>query len=118
MIKPICEASFIRYSLAHMSVRSRVFFSKPADTARDRITIRLSYDEGNTWPVARLVYEGFSEYSSLAVLRDGTVGLLYTRGPGKPSSENEWYPPKDTEIVFARFNLKWLTRGADHLRGK
>ena len=118
LIEPICEASFIRYTFVHKGGRNRLLFSNPADTVRDRMTVRLSYDEGNTWPVARLVYEGFSEYSSLAVLSDGTIGLLYTRGPGQPSPENTWYPPNGAEVVFARFNLEWLTRGADHLRGK
>jgi sialidase-1 len=78
----------------------------------------LSYDEGKTWPVSRLVYENFSEYSSLTVLRDGTIGLLYTRGPGKPTAEHRAYPAYDTEIIFARFNLEWLSHGKDHLAMK
>ncbi len=109
LIEPVCEASFIRYTLAREAGRNRLLFSNPADVARrDRMTVRLSYDEGKTWPVARLVYQGFSAYSSLAVLRDRTIGLLYERGRGKPYAE----------IVFAHFNLEWLTHGADHLRAR
>ncbi len=109
LIEPVCQASFIRYTLAHEAGRNRLLFSNPADTARrDRMTIRLSYDEGKTWPVARLVYEGPSAYSSLAVLRDGTIGLLYERGTANPYEE----------IVFAHFNLEWLTHGADHVKAK
>jgi len=105
LIGPVCQASLIRYTSAREAGRNRLLFSNPADTARrDRMTVRLSYDEGETWPAARLVYKGLSAYSSLAVLRDGTIGLLYERGPANPYAE----------IVFAHFNLEWLTQGADH----
>jgi sialidase-1 len=115
LIEPICQATFIRYTLARTAGKNRLLFANPADTARDRMTVRLSYDEGKTWPVSRTVYEDFSEYSSLAILKDGTIGLLYTKGPGKPTPQNGWYPPTNPEIVFAHFNLEWLTHGADHL---
>ena len=118
LIEPICQATFIRYTLARTAGKNRLLFANPADTARDRMTVCLSYDEGKTWPVSRLVYEDFSEYSSLAILKDGTIGLLYTKGPGKPTPQNGWYPPTNPEIVFAHFNLEWLTHGADHLGAK
>jgi sialidase-1 len=118
LIEPICQATFIRYTLARTAGKNRLLFANPADTARDRMTVRLSYDEGKTWPVSRLVYEDFSEYSSLTILKDGTIGLLYTKGPGKPTPQNGWYPPTNPEIVFAHFNLEWLTHGADHLGAK
>ena len=115
LIEPVCQATFIRYTLARTGEKNRLLFANPADVARDRMTVRLSYDEGKTWPVARTVYEGFSEYSSLAILKDGSIGLLYTKGPGKPTPQNGWYPPVNPAIVFAHFNLEWLTHGADHL---
>jgi sialidase-1 len=118
LIEPICQATFIRYALARTGGKNRLLFANPADTARDRMTVRLSYDEGKTWPVSRLVYEDFSEYSSLAILKDGTIALLYANGPGKPTPQNGWYPPINSEIVFAHFNLEWLTHGADHLGAK
>jgi sialidase-1 len=66
------------------------------------MTIRLSYDEGQTWPVAKVLYDGSAAYSDLAVLPDGTIGCLYERDDyGK--------------ITFARFTLAWLTDGKDRL---
>jgi sialidase-1 len=108
LIEPVCEASFICYTRRG---RSLLLFSNPADVVRDRLTVRLSYNGGRTWPVSRLVDPDFSEYSSLAVLKDGTIGLLYDCGPGKPSATHAWYAPQDSEIDFAHFNLEWLTRG-------
>jgi sialidase-1 len=115
LIEPVCEGTLIRYTLAQNGGKNRLLFANPADTVRDKMTVRLSYDEGKTWPVSRLLYDGFSEYSSLTILPDHTIGLLYTRGPGKPTPEHRAYAPQGTEIVFAHFNLEWLTNGKDHL---
>lgn len=109
LIEPVCQASMIRYKLARETGKNRLLFSNPADTARrDRMTVRLSNDEAKTWPVARMVYAGPSAYSSLAILQDGTIGLLYERGKANAYEE----------IEFARFNLRWLAHGADHFKAK
>ena len=69
------------------------------------MTIRLSYDECRTWPVAKLLNPDYSGYSDLAVTRDETVLCLYeTDGCAK--------------ITLARFNIEWLTDGKDSLRNK
>jgi hypothetical protein len=67
------------------------------------MTVRLSYDEGQTWPVAKTIHPGPCAYSCLAILPDGSIGLLY-EGGGKGRYD---------EIRFARFTLNWLTAGAD-----
>ena len=106
LIEPVCQASFLRYTNAESDGKNRLLFSNPATkTDRDRVTVRLSYDEGETWPVSKLLYEGKSAYSSLAVLPDRTIACLYERGVGR-YSEN---------LYFARFTLDWLTDGTDQL---
>ena len=95
LIEPVCQASLLRYSWPENGGKSRLLFSNPASKRRERLTIRLSYDEGRTWPVSRLVYAGSAAYSSLAVLPDKTIGLLYERDNyGK--------------ITFSTFTLKQL----------
>ena len=87
--------------------RSRLLFANPANPQnRTQLTVKLSYDEGHTWPVAKMIYAGPSAYSSLAVLGDGTIGLLYETGDSHPYER----------IRFARFSLEWLTDGRDRLR--
>jgi sialidase-1 len=101
--EPRCQASIIRYSWATEG-KSRILFSNPALTkSRKTMTVRMSYDEGKTWPVKRVVFAGFSAYSSLVSLPDGAIGLLYEAGEKKGNER----------IDFARFGLDWLTEGKD-----
>ncbi len=95
LTEPVCQASLIRFR------KDRLLFSNPADVKRVRMTVKMSRDEGKTWPVARLVHEGPAAYSSLAQLKDGRVGLLYERG------EKRAYEL----ITFARFDRGWLEGG-------
>jgi sialidase-1 len=48
------------------------------------MTLRISKDGGKTWPDSKVIYAGPSAYSSLAVLRGGSLGLLYERGEKSP----------------------------------
>ena len=61
--------------------KSRILFSNPPTRkGRVRITVKLSYDEGATWPWAHQINPGRSIYSCPALLPDGTLGLLYEWG--------------------------------------
>ena len=62
------------------------------------MTVRLSTDQGKTWPAARVLYAKSAAYSSLVALPGEQVGCLYERDGYK-------------EIVFARFGLGWLADG-------
>lgn len=106
LIEPVCQGSFLRYTLAADNGRNRLLFSNPASTTdRVNMTVRLSYDEAESWPVAKTLHAGPSAYSSLAVLSDHTIACLYERG------DDTAY---DT-LTLARFTLDWLTDGADGL---
>ena len=106
LIEPVCQASILRYTWPEKGEKSRILFSNPADESQRRnMTVRLSYDEGKTWPVARTLNAGSSAYSSLAVLPDKTIACLYER-------REEQSPGT---LTFARFTLDWLTEGKDGL---
>jgi sialidase-1 len=115
---PICFASLVRFSTLKTNARNRLLFSNPDNLARadgkeivskDRknLTVRLSYDEGTTWPVKRAIEPGSSGYSDLAVLPDGTILCYYETGAGEPGT----FP--NHALVLARFNLEWLTAKSD-----
>lgn len=99
LIEPVCQASLIRYTKKPDRDKNRLLFSNPASVERVKMTIRMSYDEGESWPVAKLLNDGPSAYSSLAVLPDQSIGCLYERGKESPYEK----------ITFARFSLEWLT---------
>jgi sialidase-1 len=103
LIEPHCQASIVRYTWAEQG-KSRILFANPASTTRKKMTVRLSYDEGTTWPVQKQIFDGWTGYSSIVPLPDGSIGLLVEAG------EKEKYE----RIDFIRFTLDWLTDGADH----
>ncbi|HMF59513.1 MAG TPA: sialidase family protein [Vicinamibacterales bacterium] len=105
LIEPPAQASLLRLTSAKRGDRDRLLFANPASTKRERLTVRLSYDEGTTWPVARVVAEGPAAYSSLVVLPDRSIGVLFEQGSRGPYER----------IAFARFTLEWLTDGKDRI---
>ena len=60
-----------------------------------------SYDEGKTWK-GRQMHNGEAGYSSLAILKDGSIGILAEIG-------GAWNGP----IYFMRVNMKYLTSNTD-----
>jgi len=97
---PVCQAGVLRLP------DGDVLFSNPAGTqdapgkGRINMTIRLSSDEGKTWPVARSLHAGPAGYSDLTVLKDGTILCVYENG-------DKTYHQK---ISIAGFTRAWLMR--------
>lgn len=79
LIEPICQGSTLNY-MKNNKVSSNILFSNPASTdKREKMTVKLSEDNGKTWPYACLIYAGPSAYSDLVNLPDGKIGLLRIR---------------------------------------
>ena len=114
---PVCQASILRYTRTADSDKNRLLFCNPADASkRINLTVRISYDEGKTWPVSRLICSRASGYSCLVVLDDGTIGVLYeTSTDALFTRDRGTRPPGWMNLAFARFNLEWLTEGRDRL---
>jgi sialidase-1 len=112
---PICQGSLIRFTDARDGQRvNRLLFSNAASAkARENMTVRVSYDEGKTWPLSKVVNPGAAAYSSLTVLQDGTIGLLYEYRFKNVLPTAFQSHKVHTQIIFARFNLEWLTGGKD-----
>ncbi|MHC4404801.1 MAG: sialidase family protein, partial [Planctomycetota bacterium] len=73
---PVCQSSIQRYTLPLVGEKSRILYSGPGGPDRSHMTVRLSYDEGKTWPVAKVIHEGLAAYSDLVVLPDRSIGCL------------------------------------------
>ena len=84
LIEPICQGSTINF-MRSGKISNYILFSNPASTEnREKMTIKLSEDNGQTWPHTYLVYPGPSAYSDLVNLSDGNIGLLYEYGVNNP----------------------------------
>ncbi len=104
--EPFCHASLARYSFASDDGADRILFANPPNPppegerkgARANITMRLSEDDGKTWPTARCLFPGPSGYSDTAVLPDMTILCLFENGDAKYNDR----------LSCARLNLAWL----------
>jgi len=84
---PVCEGSIL--TIGQAKGKNILAFSNAADIKRrDQLTLRISYDDGKTWPQSILIAKGTSEdeskhdfaaYSDLVLVNKRTVGILYER---------------------------------------
>jgi len=120
LYEPICMASLIRLTRHPPRRKNRILFANPDSRAnpgairskwgfrsRENLTINMSYDEGKTWPVAKVLDPGISGYSDMAAGPDGSIYCLYERG-GEEGFAWKY-------LTFARFTLPWLSDGKDRL---
>ena len=118
LLEPICMAGIVRYSTETSGGKNRILFSNPHNLERadgkaeegknrDRknVSVKLSYDEGGTWPVNKSIEPGASMYSDIAVTHAGTILCFYGTG-AKPGFAGD-------ALTLARFNLEWLSDGKD-----
>jgi len=117
LLEPTCQGTLLRYSSAAEG-RSRVLFSNPHNLAgldrkgpgtfraRRNLSVRLSHDEGRSWPVARVIEPGLAGYSALARCPDGSMLCAFERGRRGGQDTDDF-------LALARFNLAWLSAGRD-----
>ena len=118
LFDPVCMASIIRLSTTSNSNKNRILFVNPDSRnnpgelkngnnfrVRENLSVKISYDEGMTWPVNKVVDAGGSGYSDLATGKNGMMYLLYEI----PGEKGNW----GAKVIIARFNLAWLTDNKD-----
>lgn len=92
-----CDAGLAKIVDSKMQ-KSYLLYSKNESTeGRKNLTIRMSEDNGKTWPVSKIVDPGSASYSDLAVLPDNTILVLYETGKTKP-------------VYCVRINLAWILK--------
>jgi len=107
LIEPTCDAGMTGFTdpgKGHV-----ILFSNPAvkatkrwdGTSRRFMSVKASFDEGKTWSLDKLVYEGPSAYSGIAVGKHGEIFLVYERAAAGSKDSRQ-------HISIARFNLAWL----------
>ena len=107
LFEPICMASLLR--VGHALVFANPDSKEPRDPEnpdgnwkRHNMTVRLSEDEGATWPYERVIEPGVSGYSDLAVGPDGTIYLVYEDGTPTDRGTHVQY------LTVASFDADWI----------
>ncbi|MBO0936369.1 exo-alpha-sialidase [Fibrella sp. HMF5335] len=91
---PVCQGSMLNHRLPNG--RTVLLFSNlNSQSKREKLTVRVSTDDGQTWSLGQEIYPGSAAYSDLIVQANGQIGLLY---------EKDNY----TQITYARFRYDWL----------
>ena len=102
---PACNGDMIRFTSENQGHdRNRLLHSVPYGNSRTDVSVYVSYDEGETWPVRKCIVPYSSAYSSLCILPDGTIGLYV---------EEAYAGASGYSTVFYNFSLEWLTDGND-----
>lgn len=97
LIEPICQASLL--SNQKKGRRHRLYFSNPASQEkRERMTLRVSRNNGQTWSTSLVIHEGPAAYSDLVLLKGKKIGILYEGGLKSPYEG----------IAFERLTLRSL----------
>jgi sialidase-1 len=102
LIEPTCQASLLTHPGAADGARVLLFCNPATDIAgrfgRKNLTVRLSRDDGQSWPRSLLLQKDFAAYSCLVSLPDGGIGCLFEAGG---DVRRERYQ----RIDFVRFDL-------------
>ena len=86
LLESVCMASLIRHAWPTDAEPGHILFANPSNLEnelirpggnlphdRKRLTVKLSRDDGQTWPVSKTLEPGPAGYSDLFVLSDGTI---------------------------------------------
>lgn len=82
LVEPICQGSLLNFKLGR---KPALLFINPASKEkRINLTLRMSYDDGQTWAVSKVIYPGPSAYSDITIYKRKSIGILYESGINKP----------------------------------
>ena len=102
---PACNGDIIAYK--HKG-KNLLLHSLPASpTTRENVTVYVSEDNGATWTPKRRIFNGYSAYSSMQVLDDGTIGIIVEEGKWDGNLPGE----DGFNLGYYRFSIDWLLKG-------
>jgi sialidase-1 len=112
LFEPICMAGVVHLPQPIADNNSTFVFTNPDSHEnpgfhgkhkfrhRENVTVRLSRDDCETWPVSRVLESGVSGYTDLTVGPDGTIYCVYERGGADGFAFQR--------LTLARFNRDWI----------
>ena len=117
LVEPVCDASLMATDTPDGPLW---LFANCASLKRTNETIRASRDEGQTWPIEKVLFPGHSAYPCLARLADGTFACLYERGEQHPmkawlsqdSPPNGWRTERSSGELDRSKGARVITRAS------
>ncbi|MBI5381791.1 MAG: exo-alpha-sialidase [Opitutae bacterium] len=123
LLDPKCQGSILRYNFN--SPDRVIFLNSDNTTDRCRMKVRISYDDGLTWPRARWLYEGTppDNYPSVSNAQDAGMGgyssMIKHPSIGIVAGVEICEGGKDNynNVAYARsidlhmFNIEWINKG-------
>ncbi len=94
---PACNGDILRYDLPDGT--DILLHSLPLGDTRKNVAVMISFDDGKSWTIGKVIVPYNSAYSSLCILPDGTIGMYV---------EEDHYGSDHYEMVFYNFSLDWL----------
>jgi sialidase-1 len=103
---PTCMASIVRLPNWKPKGKPALVFLNPDSRniekhPRANLTASISFDDGNTWQLHKVVNSGPSGYSDMAVGNDNTVYCLY-------ETNTRQHKGFTYSLVLKKFNAQWL----------
>jgi len=95
------HSASVHTSLERFSLKSagddlnRILWTGPAGPGRNDLSVRVSYDEGESFGDDHILYQGSAGYSDLSILADGSVAAL-------------WEKDNVTRVTFTRFKQNFF----------
>ena len=110
LVEPICMGSLLRVGDALLfanpdSTEPRSPENPEGNWKRQNLSIRISEDDGETWPYKRVIEPGVSGYSDLASDGDGNIYCVYEDGTPSDRGTHVKY------LSVARFKIDWIRGG-------
>lgn len=114
LLEPVCMASMIKLHAKSPRNANYILFANPDNLEnelvplggnlahdRKRLTVKLSPDDCQSWPISRILEAGPSGYSDLAVTADDTVLCIYEDGMVDRMTDTRY-------VTVARFDRAWV----------
>jgi sialidase-1 len=116
--EPVCMGSILKLEQTTIAGHHPILFANPANLEneltppgrnlahdRKRLTVKMSFDDAQSWPVSRVLEPGPAGYSDLAELPDGRVTCVYECGMIDHMTDTRY-------ITVAHFDVTWLQQEA------
>ena len=97
----VCNGDMLRLAATDRGDSCNILLhSIPNSMERRDVSIYVSYDEGQTWQDPVLLFDGPSVYSSMTLLKNGSVGVLLEENPN--GACELWYQNWPREMIVNR----------------